>query len=149
MDRKQRLSHLKTLKNTPLKALYVTVGGFTAGTDTFVDDIIKSAGFQSKAGDYNIKYWAPVPVEKVVQSPPDVIIGSFFDLPTPSSHWSLTRHPYVSNMFKNLPTIMVPSSFLSCNGLFFVDSAEFIRSEAASLGLIEPFEVIKTAPPRK
>ncbi|UTW55928.1 ABC transporter substrate-binding protein [Kordiimonas sp. SCSIO 12610] len=143
-DYKARLLTLKGMPKTKLKAVYVTQGGFTAGLGTFVDNVIKLSGFDTVADEMKINSWQPVPLEALVLNPPDVIIGSFFDLTTSAkSQWGLTRHPLLNKMMQEIPTILVPSKYLSCNGFFFVDGAEYIREEASKLGLFPPYRAPK------
>ena len=132
----ERWDALKAQPKSKLKAVYMTPSGYTAGVGTFVDDIITLAGFETVAADAGMHGWVPLPLEKMVMSPPDVVIGSFFDEgKVHISHWSGGRHGAYKHMIDDLPTIMVPSSYLSCSGAFFVDAAAYIRAEADKLGL--------------
>lgn len=71
-------------------------------------------------------------------SSPDFVVATFFGDPDVHvSHWSGGRHGVYKRLMGDLPTIHVPSRYLSCSGAFAVDAAEFIRSEAVTLGLIE------------
>jgi iron complex transport system substrate-binding protein len=136
-DYRARLARLEGSSKSKLKAVYVTPGGFTAGMGTFVDNVIKLSGFDTVAADMEINNWQAVPLEALVLNPPDVIIGSFFDLTSAHrSKWGITRHPLLNKMMRDIPTILVPSKYLSCNGFFFIDGAEYIRSEAQKLNLI-------------
>jgi iron complex transport system substrate-binding protein len=134
----KRVEALKALPKSPLKAVYLTPSGFTAGTGTFIDEIIKLAGFDTVAAEAGITYWAVLPLEKMVLSPPDLAIATFFGDPDVHvSSWSSGRHGVYQRLMGDLPTIHVPSSYLSCSGAFAADAAEFIRAEAGKLGLIE------------
>lgn len=136
-----RWDALKAAPEIPLRAVYMTPSGFTAGVGTFVDDIIRLAGFDTVAEEAGIHGWAPLPLEKMVISPPDVVIGSFFlEGKVHVSHWSSGRHGAFRGLMNAKPTIMVPSSYLSCGGSFFIEAAEFIRSEAGRLGLLRETE---------
>ncbi|WP_262689912.1 ABC transporter substrate-binding protein [Kordiimonas aestuarii] len=140
-DYHTRWEALKKQPASKLKAVYMTPSGFTAGQGTFVDDIIQLAGFDTVATAADVHGWVPLPLEKMVMDPPGVVIGSFFNEGTVHiSHWSGGRHGAYRNMIKELPTIMVPSRYLSCSGAFFVDAAEFIRAEAEKLGLFHDAE---------
>jgi len=132
-----RLDNLAAQPRSPLVAAYVTPGGVTAGVGTFVEEIITLAGFEPSAKRYGLKGWQTMPLEKFVLDPPDVLIGSFYDLPgSQMSNWSLSRHARVKAMLEEIPVIYVPGRYLSCNGLFSVDAAGFIRAEAEARGLI-------------
>lgn len=129
-DLEARLTGLKSQSVYPLKAAYITPGGVTAGVGTYVDEVIRLAGFQSSADDLGLAGWSSLPLEQFVMTPPDVMIASFFDLASgPTQHWSAARHHRVREMMQKTPTIIVPTAYLACNGLFMVDAAEFIRAE--------------------
>lgn len=136
-DYRARLAVLEKSSKSDLKAVYVTPGGFTAGLGTFVDNVIKLSGLDTVASDMKISSWQAVPLEALVLNQPDVIIGSFFDLTSAHrSKWGITRHPLLNRMMRDIPTILVPSKYLSCNGFFFIDGAEYIRREAQKLNLM-------------
>lgn len=137
----ERLERLAGSPRSSLVAAYVTPGGVTAGAGTFVDEIIALAGFASSAERYGLKGWQTMPLEKFVFDPPDVLIGSFYDLPgSQMSNWSLSRHARVKAMLEEIPVIYVPGRYLSCNGLFSVDAAEYIRTQAEAMELISSSE---------
>lgn len=126
-----RLGILKQKTRKNITVAYLTPSGFTAGTGTFIDDIIKLAGLNSFAEVNNLVNWQPLSLELMLVSPPDLIISSFFDQDDVHiSHWSLTRHPEIDKMIKNIPTITVPGDILSCSGLFSIEAAEYIREAA-------------------
>lgn len=127
---------LATWPATGLKALYVTPSGYTAGGGTSVDAIIRSAGLDTMATDYDLQGWHPLPLESIIRSAPDVIITSFFDLPGPASRWSSAQTPQIRDLLADLPVIDLPASHLSCNGLFDIEAAHFIREKAQKMGLL-------------
>jgi len=131
---------LKTLKNTPrnqLKIAYITPSGTTAGVGTSVDDIIMLSGFESYAQAHNLNGWLSLPLENLIMDSPDLFITGFFEKgAVTQSSWSISRHDYLFKMMKEIPTINLPSSYMSCNGLFTIDAAERIRSDAIELGVI-------------
>lgn len=123
---------------TGLTAAYVAPGGITAGTGTFVDEIIVAVGFRSSAAQLGLAGWRPLPLEALVRDPPDVIVASFFDLKQArASNWSIARHARVRQILETTPTLYVPGRYFSCNGLFFADTVSFIRSAARDAGLLD------------
>ncbi|MDG1995626.1 MAG: ABC transporter substrate-binding protein [Emcibacteraceae bacterium] len=131
---------LETLKNIPrnkLKIAYITPSGTTAGVGTSVDDIIILSGFESYAQAHNLNGWLSLPIENLIMDPPDLFITGFYEKgAVTQSSWSISRHDHLFKMMKEIPTINLPSSYMSCNGLFTVDAAERIRSDAIELGVI-------------
>ncbi|MCK5425190.1 MAG: ABC transporter substrate-binding protein [Emcibacter sp.] len=133
-DHQERLVALKKRAPSGLRAAYIAPGGITAGKNTFVNGIIKLAGLASMSEEQGLIGWQPLPLEALVQNPPDIIIGSFFNEKNIHvSNWSLTRHGRIRQMIDTIPTIMVPGRYLSCNGIFSVDAAEYIHDELEKL----------------
>ena len=138
---KKRYAALKKKPRKNLKIAYVTPSGTTAGVGTSVDDIIKLSGFQSYAAAHGLNGWQSLPVELLVMDPPDMFITGYFeDGAVTQSRWSISRHDQIFKMMQNTPTTNIPSSLMSCSGLFLVDAAERIRKDAANMGIITEAE---------
>lgn len=133
-DHQDRLSALKKYPARGLRAAYIAPGGITAGANTFVNGIIKLAGLASMSEELGLVGWQPLPLEALVQNPPDIIIASFFNQKNIHvSNWSLSRHGRIKQMIDSIPTIVVPGRYLSCNGIFSVDAAEYIHDQLERL----------------
>jgi len=137
---RQRLAEIKVraahsaLLNHRLRTAYIAPGGITAGKNTFVDNIIKLAGLLPVAEQLGLDGWQPLPLEALIQNPPDLIITSFFNQDDIHiSGWSLTRHHRIRKMLDSIPTIMVPGRYLSCNGGFTAEAAAYIQNEVERL----------------
>ena len=136
-DYMSRLKDIKGASRSELSVAYVTPGGFTGGVGTFINDIIELSGFQSYASLNNYNGWLPLPLEDMIMNPPDVIITSFFDSNMRNqSRWSLSRHDHLLSMMEKIPTIHLPGALMACDGLFLIEAAEQIRSEAQALGVL-------------
>lgn len=136
-EQKQRLAALKLQPRSSARAVYLTPSGFTAGTGTYIDDIIKLAGFETIAAEAGISFWMPLPLEKLVLSPPDFVVAAYFgDSDVHVSHWSGGRHGVYKNLMKDLSAIHVPSYLLACGGAFAPEAAEYIRAQAKAAGLL-------------
>ena len=140
-----RINKIKNQPRSKLKIAYITPSGVTAGTGTSVDDIIKLSGFESYAAAHNFKGWINLPIENLIMDPPDIFITGYFeDEAVTQSNWSLARHSSLIKMMENIPTVNIPSSYLSCNGLFIVDAAEHIRASVyEKISLFSDKEVSK------
>lgn len=138
-DHQRRMAAVKfratqVSRSQPIRVLYITPGGLTAGQDTFIDNIFSLAGLTSLSQEFGLRGWQPIPLENLIKNPPDLIIGSFFDQEEYHiSSWSLSRHDLITKMINNIPTIFVPGRYLSCNGIFSVDAAEYIQGEVEKL----------------
>jgi len=131
---KKRLQSLQSLPRSEIKIAYITPSGFTGGEGTYINDIIKLAGFSSYAQDRQITGWQPISLEQFLLSPPDLIVSSFFDdNEVHVSHWSLTRHPKINQVMNQIPTISIPGDLISCGGLFSIEIAEYINEFSAKI----------------
>ena len=54
-------------------ALIWQAGGFVAGAGTVQDEMLARAGFLNASATYGLKQWDVLPLETLIQSPPDVI----------------------------------------------------------------------------
>ena len=128
----QRLTALKDTHNTTRDtALYVTPYGATTGTGSLVHDLIILGGYanyQQRAG------WASLPLERLTQDQPDIILTSFFDSHgSVSAHWSPSRHPIIRRMMDQIPSVNLKGAWTSCNAWFALDVAEAIQSARLEL----------------
>ena len=141
---KKRLEALQANKSNKIRLAYVTPSGVTAGMGTSVDEIIKLSGFENYTAAIGYTGWVNLPLENLIMDPPDAFITSFFDRDAVTqSRWSLSRHDFLFKMMDTIPTINLPSTHMSCNGLFHVDAAELIRKEALEANLhIQSNEVV-------
>lgn len=137
-DFKERLKQVETFPRSTLKVAYITPSGFSAGTGTFVDEILKLSGFDTYAGSQGYKGWFEMPLEALIINPPDVIVTSFYDTNlAEQSNWSSSRHDSLLGMMNDIPTINLPGRYMACNGLFLIEAAEYIHGEATDKGIFK------------
>lgn len=135
---KARLLNIKQSPQSNLTVSYLTPSGFTAGSGTFVDDIIKLSGFETYASKKHYAGWLELPLEDMIIDPPDIIITSFFDSNMDNqSRWSLSRHNHLLQMMRDIKTIHLPGALMACDGIFLIEAAEQIRAEAKEMGIIK------------
>lgn len=133
-DYKRRHAALKALPPLSLRAVYITAGGVTAGKGTFIAETMRLAGLTVMVDEFDLTGWKPFPLERLVHTPPDIIIGGFFDQKKKYRlNWSISRHPRVAKMMEDIPTLMVGGRYLSCAGAFTIEAAEYIRAAAVAL----------------
>ncbi len=117
MDR--RIAALKP-HITTARALYMTPSGTTAGTGTFVHEILTLAGlenFQTQSG------WRDLPLERLAYEHPDLIAAAFFDTDVENG-WSAMRHPIARHQMEHHPAIALKGSWMSCGAWFAMDAVE-------------------------
>ena len=92
--------------------LYTTPGDVTTGSDGFVGDLIRTAGFQSVR---HASGWGSLPLEAMVRRPPDAVLRAFFDSQRyQQDRWSSSAHPRLRQLTRAVPTLTVPGSAIAC-----------------------------------
>ena len=133
-DMQARLEKLRQARakiDKPLKAIYITPGGLTSGEGTFTDAILKEAGLENLMASLGHKGWVEMNLEALIETPPDMFVGAFFDLK--SNHvnqWSVARHHLLRRMMTETLTILVPGRMVACSAWFSVDAMELIHEAA-------------------
>ncbi|MFK0299255.1 ABC transporter substrate-binding protein [Brevundimonas sp. NPDC090276] len=108
------------------EAVYVTPGGYTTGTGSLIDSILKAAGFRNGVTGPG---YQPLGIEKIAMSPPALFVRGFFQ--QWRSDWrGPGRHPVVARAAKGRTVADLPASTLSCPAWFAADAA-VILAEAA------------------
>lgn len=129
-EAEKRLTALQALPKYNSSALYLTPGAFTTGSGTFVDKVMMLAGIGNFFADRDFKGWFPIPMEYLVQTPPSLIVTSFYDSHSAvQNHWGIARHGYIRKMLDDTPSVDVPGSMMACSGLFIIDAAEHLRAQ--------------------
>ena len=103
------------------RALYLTPGGFTAGSDTLVDAMMSSAGLRNAAQSPG---FAPVSLERIVADPPARFVLGFFDPASmQAQHWSIGRHRALRKLMASRTLAVLPATVLGCPAWFAADGA--------------------------
>ena len=110
------------------RALYLTPGGFTAGSGTLIGAMMAAAGLTNAARSPG---FAPAPLEDLVMHPPDAVVLGFFDSASVSNqHWSLARHPALKAALRGRVASRLPGAILGCPAWFAADGARDLAAAA-------------------
>ncbi|MGH6985801.1 MAG: ABC transporter substrate-binding protein [Caulobacteraceae bacterium] len=110
-------------------ALYLTSTGFTAGRNTLIDAMMRSAGLSNLASG-RVGYGF-VPLETLVRSPPAAFVEGFFDETVNGlEHWSEMRNPLIARMAARRTIVSLPGSILACPAWFAADGTAKIANQA-------------------
>jgi iron complex transport system substrate-binding protein len=101
------------------RALYLTTGGFTAGSQTLVGAMMAAAGLVSASASAG---YAPVPLESLVLHPPTALVLGFFgDLAGGRQHWTIAGNGYLQGLARQRTIASLPGSILGCPAWFAAD----------------------------
>lgn len=131
-DAKRRIAALAASPR-PYRALYLRPNGGTAGTGTYVDDLLRLLGLRNVAAEEGIAGWGNLPLERLVLDPPDLFLLGYFDDARPVPASAYARHPRLRALFARTPAITLPGSAWGCGGLDLIDAAEAVAADIAGL----------------
>ncbi|MCH8491383.1 MAG: ABC transporter substrate-binding protein [Oceanicaulis sp.] len=118
----------------PARVLYVTPGAVTSGSGTLIHAMIEAAGLENAAAADGANGWVSLPLEALVLDPPELIITGFFDQPDiAADHWSLTRHPVLTDLLARTPVIHLDGALIGCSDWGLARAARLVREQANSL----------------
>ncbi|WP_081763271.1 ABC transporter substrate-binding protein [Imhoffiella purpurea] len=117
----------------PYRVLYLRPSGGTAGSGTYVDDLLRLLGLRNVAAEAGFAGWGRFPLERLVTAPPDLFLLGYFDRSGPGAASAYGRHPLLRRMLERIPSVSVPVKDWGCGGLELVDAAERIVAQIESL----------------
>ncbi|MEN3949977.1 ABC transporter substrate-binding protein [Iodidimonas sp. SYSU 1G8] len=109
--------------------VYYRPDGGSAGLNTFVDTAMRASGFDNFQADRGQVGWGTLPLEVLVNDPPDGFVVSFFDTSQSSIRRTFMTHAYLHRLMDEKPVIGVPGKLWPCAGPMVVDAAELLASE--------------------
>lgn len=128
-DLDARLAALKQ-PATPAKVLYLNRSGASAGSDTFVDAVIKAAGGENMI---TATGWPKPDPEELLSLKPDLIVTSYFEDGYASVNAGPVRHKALVNFLDAYERIEIPGALWLCAGPNLIDAAERVNAKILSL----------------
>jgi ABC-type Fe3+-hydroxamate transport system, periplasmic component len=110
-------------------AVYYQPNGYTAGDDTLVGDIIAKAGLENLGGRLGIHGHARLPLEKLLELNPQLLIVGDAKPDTPALAYEVLRHPALQALMDRSVRVTVPTRLWIC-GIPAVVDAVAILAEA-------------------
>lgn len=105
-------------------ALYLTPGGYTAGSGTLIDAMLKAAGYSNAATS---PYFSPVSLEAMVMRPPAAVVLGLFDMARAGSdRWGPGRHAALRKVVAARTAASLPASVVGCPGWFAADGSQML-----------------------
>ena len=121
-----RLDSLKTrglARQSKPKVLYLSRAAGSAGTGTFVDTAIKTAGGQNAIESSG---WITPDPELIISLKPDLIITSYFTDGYESVHANGARHKIIREFIATHPRVDIDGALWPCAGPGLLEAAELI-----------------------
>lgn len=110
----------------PIRTLVYFSGGYSAGKNTLLDQILTRAGMINAAPDYGIGNWGHIDIERLIIDPPQILIiadkhtnGAFAERDL--------RHPILNSKLKNTKIANFPNQYAYCGGAIIPDLAIHLK----------------------
>ena len=110
------------------RALYLTPGGYTAGSNTLIDATLKAAGYGNAV---SAPYFAPVSLEQLVMKPPAALVLGLFDMARAGAdRWGPGRHAALRRLIQTRTVASLPTEVVGCPGWFAADGVAMLAEAA-------------------
>ncbi len=114
---------------TPKSAIIWQSGGFVPGKGTLQDELLARAGFVNASSRYGLKQWDILPLETLLQNPPDIVFmpeaAKGEEGRELAARAKLLRH--LADRTKILP---FPDKLLFCGGPTIIEAMQRLRQAA-------------------
>lgn len=107
-------------------ALYYQPNGYTAGDDTLVGDIIAKAGLENLGGRLGIRGHARIPLEKLLELNPELLIVGDVRPDTPALAYEVLRHPALQALIDRSERVTVPTRLWICGTPATIDAVAIL-----------------------
>ena len=113
----------------PVPALIWQGGGLVPAAGTLPDEMLRTAGFANAAADYGLRNWDQLPLERLVASPPRVLLTP----PSAARNDRLLGHPVMRQLRSRIAVRDFPERLLFCGGPTIIDALARLRAVRQSL----------------
>ena len=107
-----------------------TAGGYSAGSNTMYDAIFDAAGHINGAKRAGVVGYKPLPLERLVQQAPQIIVGNDYKPGSPTQANRLLSHPAIRGL--QAKAVVLASRDTVCGGPWNLDAAQQLRDAGAS-----------------
>lgn len=132
---REELDNIRALRGKEQKrAVVYYANGFTAGQQTIVNEILHIAGLSNVAAELNLDFVAPLSLESLLASKPDVLLLGRLNENTDSLAHQVLRHEAINRYaaLKQVQKIMIPDRYWSCAGPSSIAAARYLQQNLLS-----------------
>ena len=132
LNMREELTRITALQEEKHKrAIVYYANGFTAGRHTIVNDILQMAGLINIAAELNLDFIAPLSLESLLVSKPDVLLLGRLNENTDSLAHQVLRHDAINRYaeLKQVQKIMIPDRYWSCAGASSFAAASYLQQQ--------------------
>ena len=116
-----------------VSAMVYEPNGLTTGPGSLSHDVLQRAGLSNSAASMGGGSYGAVPLERVIMSPPQLLILDDSYAGTSSRAQSLLRHPAFLSLGKRTSIYRIPSKLWLCPGPWVADAVSLLAAERAKV----------------
>jgi iron complex transport system substrate-binding protein len=109
-----------------LTALVYETGGFASAEGTLMDEMMRRAGFINAASRYGLKATGDVPLELLLDDPPDVLLAGQARPGAPTWADRVLTHPALAAVAGRMYRAVFPQRLMFCGGPVLVETARML-----------------------
>lgn len=111
-----------------LRTLIYQPNGFAAGSGTLMHEMMALAGMENAAGHYGIGKWGNVPLERLIENPPELLLASRSRAGARTWAERMMEHPALSRLSQQTITAPFEENLLYCGGPVLIRTAAALAS---------------------
>jgi iron complex transport system substrate-binding protein len=115
----------------PVPTVIFQRNGFSPGTDTLMDEMLRRTGFTNVAARYGAE-WGNIPLEELIVDPPRVLLAGEMLPNMPTWADRVVRHPALRRLESRMTRAAFPDRLLYCGGPVLIEAAEVLAKARAA-----------------
>jgi iron complex transport system substrate-binding protein len=116
MDASITASQKRNANKPERRAIIYSPNGFTIGSDTLENDVLRVAGYRNLAAEMGVTYFQQISVETLVMVKPERILIDNYAYNQNSLAYSYVNHPVLKQLIPEENRMYVPSQLRDCAG---------------------------------
>lgn len=116
---------------TPKRAVFFQSGNYVPGSGTFENAIMEAAGLENIAVPLGIKEYGNLPLEKLIEAKPDVMIFAGDQKRGTTVRGEVLSHPAMIQALPDLKVVEIPSSMLNCGSPASIEAVRILVRETS------------------
>ncbi|MCP3669530.1 MAG: ABC transporter substrate-binding protein [Gammaproteobacteria bacterium] len=118
----------RRLSNSGPKAIFYQPRGYTSGSNTLQDEVMRLAGWHNVATDIGVSGYSSIGLEELLMAQPEQIFTSSYAPGTSSMAQRQLQHPVIRRLTRERPMVEVSYRLWICDGPMIADAVEALAS---------------------
>lgn len=114
-------------------ALIFQSNGFSTGRGSLLDELMRRAGFINVADRYGLFGWGNIPLERVLDDPPQILLAGQARADKPTWADRILRHPALKSLEGRMQRATFPDKLLYCAGPVLIEAAKALHDARAQV----------------